>query len=119
MTYSLRHVRGSADLDIPPAQHSSVHLFERQLRALGNLVLDKGKALVLLGDRVPRHVDGLDGAEGQEGGSDGVFLQLERDAADVDSVMWDIVSSIVVRACERQPSGWCNQILSAKSVFFS
>lgn len=83
--YSLRHVRRPSDFDVPAAQHRAVHLFERELRAFGDFVLDEGEAFVLLRDGIPRHVDGLDGAEGKKSGADRVLLQLKRDAADVDS----------------------------------
>lgn len=38
---------------------------------------------MFLCDGVPGHVDGLDGAEGHEGLSDGVLLELEADAANI------------------------------------
>lgn len=76
-------VWGVCDLNVPSAEHDAVHLFERELCGLGDLVLHEGEPLVLLRDGVPRHVDGLDGAERQERQTDRVLLQLERDRTHV------------------------------------
>jgi len=69
--------------DVAAADHDAVHLLERQLRRLRNVVLDEGKALVLLGDRVPGHVDRLYGAKRQKCLPYCVLLQLKTYAAHV------------------------------------
>lgn len=74
----LRHIARPANhFDVPTPDHYAVHLLERQLRRLGYLVLDKREPLVLLRNRIPRHVDRLDGAKRQECLPDCVLLQLE------------------------------------------
>lgn len=71
--------------DISSAQHHAIHLLQGQLCGLGDVVLHECEALVFLRDGIPGHVDGLDGAEGKEGLSYRVLLELETDAAYVYS----------------------------------
>lgn len=40
-------------LDVSATNHDTVHLLQGQLCSLGDLVLNEGKALVFIGDRVP------------------------------------------------------------------
>ena len=81
----LGHVARPADLDVAPAQEHAVHLLERQIGALGRLVLDEGEALVLVGLRVPRHAYGAYGSEDAEGRAHLLLLDLVEDAAHVEA----------------------------------
>lgn len=40
-------------LDVSATNHDTVHLLQSELCGLGDLVLNEGKALVFIGDRVP------------------------------------------------------------------
>ena len=71
-------------LDVAATEHHSVHLLQRQVRSLGNVVLDEGEALVLVGDGVPTQIHALDRSERDERLLDRVLTDLEVDAANVD-----------------------------------
>ena len=75
-------------LDIPSTDHDAIHLFQGKLRRLRHFVFNKGKTFVLLGYGIPRHVNTLDGAKGQECLSDGVFFQLKADASHIYSTKY-------------------------------
>ena len=71
--------------DVASTNHHAIHLLERKVRRLRNVVLDKSETLVLIGDWVPAKVDALDRSERQKGLLDRVFPYLEVYAAHVDS----------------------------------
>ena len=60
----LRHLAGSAHLDVPAAHQDTVHLLQGQLGGLRLLELYEGEALVLASHGVPTHGDGSDGTKG-------------------------------------------------------
>lgn len=64
-------------LDVSASDHDTVHLLQGELSGLGDLVLDEGKALVFVGDRVPWKVYTLYRTKGNKGLLYCVLLNLK------------------------------------------
>lgn len=64
-------------LDVSATNHDTVHLLQSELCGLGDLVLNEGKALVFISDRVPWKVDTLNWTEGNKGLLYCVLLNLK------------------------------------------
>lgn len=88
LTYKNKHIdRLLIYLDVSPTNHDTVHLLQSELCGLGNLVFNEGKALVFIGDWVPREVDTLYGTKGNKCLFYCVLFNLKVNTAYINPVM--------------------------------
>lgn len=80
---SLRHIAWPSNLDVSARNDDSVHLFQSQLSRFRHLVLDKGKALVLLSDGVPAHGNASNRTKRQKCLFDRILFDLKVDATHI------------------------------------